>query len=88
MPEANNRGLYGFYEYKVVCLQGRSLATWLRIGVADSRVNQLDCYVDISIGIVLLGLLPEKFEDSIGVVLAVARNGADYRFFAGLNTFA
>lgn len=86
LSEANNRGFYGFYEYKTDIKQGRSFATWLRVGVAESSVNQFDAY--FGTGVVLSGLLPEKFEDSIGFALALARNGEDYRFLTGPNTLS
>lgn len=84
--EANNRGIYGFYEHRVTMAQGDTVEAWLRVGVAESQVNQFDSYVGA--GVVLSGFLPEKFDDTLGVAIAAAHNSNAYRVQAGSSSLS
>jgi len=80
----NNRGIYGFYERQTELTDGRSIAGWVRLGFAESSINQIDSYTGG--GVAISGLLPSAYEDSLGLAIAVARNSGDYRAVTGPET--
>ena len=74
-----NYGLYGFAEGAVYANESklRSASAFLRCGTANGALNPIDRY--IGAGAVLSGFVPRRSEDRIGVSLAMARFGADFR---------
>jgi porin len=79
-------GAYGTYAFADVLLhqwQGtrpHGLSTWLRYGLANPAVHRFGSYVGS--GIVLTGALRE--DDQIGLAIARAINGSDYRTMQAL----
>lgn len=68
-------------------IDGRDLSFYLRVGRAKESVNQVVSY--IGAGIVVSGLLPGRPEDTLGLAVANAQNGDDYRnllLMAGVNS--
>ena len=74
-----NNGLYGFAEGNVYAddVKQRSASAFVRLGTANGALNPFDSY--LGAGAVLAGFVPRRPEDQIGVSLAIARCGADYR---------
>jgi porin len=56
----------------------------VRLGFAESSINQIDSYTGG--GVAISGLLPSAYEDSLGLAIAVARNSGDYRAVTGPET--
>jgi porin len=78
-PTANN-GLYLLVEkeiYRDADEPEQGIAVFGRYGVADGTVNQLDSY--FGAGIVYTGLIPGRDEDQVGLAVAVANNGREYK---------
>jgi porin len=55
----------------------QGLAVFGRLGCADHRVNQFAAYTGA--GVVYTGLLPGREEDQIGLAVAAAHNGDDFK---------
>ncbi len=74
-----NNGMYGFAEGNVYAddVKQRSASAFVRLGTANGALNPFDSY--LGAGAVLAGFVPRRPEDQIGVSLAIARCGADYR---------
>ncbi len=74
-----NYGLYGFAEGAVYANESklRSASAFVRYGTANGALNPFDGYVGA--GALLTGFVPRRPEDRIGVSLAMARYGADFR---------
>ena len=74
-----NYGLYGFAEGDVYAddVKQRSASAFVRCGTANGALNPIDGYVGA--GAVLSGFVPRRPEDRIGVSLAMARFGPDFR---------
>lgn len=77
--QAKNFGYYGIFEQQLMSshIDGRDLSFYLRYGRARESVNQVGSY--IGAGIVVSGLLPGRPNDTLGLAVANARNGDDYR---------
>lgn len=78
-PE-NNNGVYVIAEravYQEKGTQGQGLAVFGRYGVAESKINQFDSY--FGAGFVYTGLFPGRDEDQLGLAVAVANNGDEYK---------
>jgi len=72
----NNYGLYGIGEYQIYQESqdaNQGLAVFIRVGIANEDVNQVEYYTGG--GLVYTGLLPERDEDQLGVAVAIAHNG-------------
>ena len=78
-----NTGWYGFAEGNVYsdATRGRTASAFVRYGAANGALNPFDRY--IGAGTVMSGFVPRRPEDQIGISLAIARCGADYRAAAG-----
>jgi porin len=81
MQLGGNRGLYFIAEQSVhgepsVDEQRLGLSTFLRVGVANGRLNQLSSYVGG--GMTYTGLFSGREADQIGLAFARARNGDDF----------
>ncbi len=74
-----NRGLYGFAEGIVYAddVAQRSASAFVRYGTANGALNPIDRYAGA--GAVLSGFVPRRPDDRIGVSVAIARFGSDYR---------
>ncbi len=80
-----NRGFYAFAHgplYREGGSEDQGLQGWLRFGIADGRINQLDHY--LGAGLVYTGAIAGRDSDQLGVAVAVARNGGSFRRFAAL----
>ncbi len=80
-----NNGLYAFLHGPLYHERGdddQGLQGWIRFGIADGRINQLDQYVGA--GLVYTGILPGRDADQMGLAVAAARNGDSFRRFAAL----
>lgn len=76
----SNRGVYVLMDQPLFREFGereQGLNGFVRVGIADSRVNQVGSYVGA--GLVYTGLVPGRDEDQLGFALATARNGAEFR---------
>ncbi len=81
-----NNGLYAFAEGPVLRPAGnsdRGMDAFLRIGVADSSFNQFQSYW--SGGVVFRGIWAARPDDRLGVAVAYARNGDDFKTQARLD---
>ena len=76
---SGNNGLYGFAEGDVFANDAwkRSASAFVRFGTANGALNPFDRY--IGAGAILSGFVPRRPDDVVGVSLAMARCGADYR---------
>ena len=74
-----NAGWYGFAEGNVYsdATHGRAASAFVRFGTANGALNPFDRY--IGAGTVLSGFVPHRPDDQIGVSVAIARCGADFR---------
>ncbi len=80
-----NNGLYAFAHgplYREPGSEQQGIDAWIRFGVADGRVNELDQY--LGAGFVYTGLLPGRDGDQLGLAVAIARNGESFRRAAAL----
>lgn len=78
-----NAGWYAFAEGSVYsdATRGRTASAFVRYGAANGALNPFDRY--IGAGTVLSGFVPGRPDDQIGISMATARCGADYRAAAG-----
>ncbi len=74
-----NSGIYAFAEG---ALNDRT-SLWVRVGKANEDINQLSHY--IGGGIVYKGLLPSRFNDSLGFAIAAAGNGNTFKELSARN---
>lgn len=75
-----NRGVYALAEGMLLPESGdaaQGLAGFLRYGVADDRLNQLDAFTGG--GFVYTGLFPGRDADQLGLAFARAQNGDRFR---------
>ena len=74
-----NAGWYGFAEGNVYSdtTHGRAASAFVRFGTASGALNPFDRY--IGAGMMLSGFVPRRPDDQIGVSVAMARCGADFR---------
>jgi porin len=85
VDEAGRRlhGRPGFYVigekslYREAADSAQGLTAFMRLGWADPRVNRFTFFAGA--GLNYRGLLPGRDDDVLGVAVAVAFNGADYR---------
>ncbi len=76
----HNSGLYLLAErqfYREAEHSEQGMAVFGRYGIADGKVNQFDSY--IGAGLVYTGLIPGRDEDQLGLAVAVANNGREYK---------
>ena len=78
-----NTGWYGFAEGSVYsdATRGRTASAFVRYGAANGALNPFDRY--FGAGTVLSGHVPRRPDDLVGISLAIAWCGADYRAAAG-----
>ena len=81
--KGNNYGVYGIFEYALIksSEEGQSLDFFLRYGVANPSINQVNRY--FGAGLVYSGFMPSSPGDSIGLAIADAHAGKDYRDSVG-----
>ena len=75
-----NRGAYLLGDVRLFAEDDPStgaLHAFVQLGYADDRVNRIAAYTGG--GVVYTGLLPTRPEDKMGLGLAAAHNGADYK---------
>ncbi len=75
-----NSGLYVMAErelYKESEFSSQGLSAFARFGMANSTYNQIGNY--IGFGAAYTGLLPGRDEDVIGLAIAIASNGKDFK---------
>ena len=74
-----NAGWYAFAEGNVYsdATLGRTASAFVRYGAANGTLNPFDRY--IGTGTVLSGYVPRRPDDQVGISLAIARCGEDYR---------
>ena len=73
-------GLYGFAEQTILREQqdpSQGLALFIRLGIADSRVNRFGLYTGM--GVVYTGLLPQRPDDQLGFGIAALHNSHRFR---------
>ena len=76
----NNQGIYALAEYEFFResdLSKQGATAFVRYGIANDDVNQIDSY--FGTGIVYTGLLPGRNEDQFGIAIAIASNGSKYK---------
>ena len=78
-----NAGWYGFAEGNVYsdATLGRTASAFVRYGAANGALNPFDMY--IGAGMVMSGFVPRRPNDEIGISMAMARCGEDFRTAAG-----
>ncbi len=74
-----NSGLYGFAEGTPYAdaANRRTASAFIRYGTANGELNPVDRY--IGAGLIISGFVPRRPHDQIGISIAMARCGADYR---------
>lgn len=78
VTDDGNQGLYGFIDGPIFQSQsGTSINGFVRYGVADEEFNQLSSY--LGVGAVATGLFQSRPDDIIGLAIATAFNGDDYK---------
>ena len=88
LPASLHHGNNGFYAFAHGPLyhepgsEDEGLQGWIRFGIADGRISQLDQY--LGAGLVYTGALPGRDADQLGLAVAVARNGDSFQRFAAL----
>jgi porin len=78
--QRNNLGVYALVDAQVTSEKedpNQGLKTFLRLGTAEGSLNQFAYYVGS--GVVYRGLLPSRAEDELGLAVAVALVGDDYK---------
>ena len=73
-------GLYGFAEQTVLREQqdpSQGMALFIRLGIADSRVNRFGLYTGM--GVVYTGLFPQRPDDQLGFGMAALYNSHRFR---------
>jgi len=76
----DNYGIYGLAEYQIFregSHRYQGLSVFVRVGMANEEVNQFDLYTGG--GLVYTGLISGRDEDQVGLAVAVAHNGDDFR---------
>jgi len=90
VPESGkNKGVYVILEKQLWAEKdapAQGLTGFLRLGAADKKINQLDCY--LGFGLVYTGLIPGRDDDVLGLGVAYAHNGTLFREALGPETFA
>ena len=78
-----NAGWYGFADASVYedAASGRSAAAFVRYGTANGALNPFESY--LGAGTVLSGFIPRRPDDQIGIAVAMARCGGDFRAATG-----
>ena len=78
-----NAGWYGFAEGIAYtgASNGRNASAFVRYGTANGALNPVERY--FGAGTVLSGFVPRRPEDQIGISVAMARCGADFRTAVG-----
>lgn len=82
LRDDGNSGIYAFADttvYKTV--NGGSMNAFIRYGVANEELNPLQSY--FGLGAVATGLLDSRPLDQLGLAVAMARSGDDFRAAAG-----
>jgi porin len=86
MTQIGNYGVYAFAE-KFLFDESNSvdqgLAAFLRAGLADHRVNQIDGY--LGAGINYIGLIPGRDKDVFGAAIAASRFSSNFRSLINLD---
>lgn len=80
-----NNGVYAFAHgplYREPGSEQQGIDAWIRFGIADGRINQLDQY--LGAGLVYTGPFSGRDDDQLGLAVAVARNGDTFRRNAAL----
>ncbi len=72
-----NRGVYALADAHVWSEGNRALDAYIRMGMAESRFNAVSTYAGA--GIVLTGPIASRAEDQIGLSIASAGAGQDFR---------
>ncbi len=78
-------GLYGFAEQTILREQqdpSQGIALFIRLGIADSRVNRFDLYTGM--GVVYTGLFPHRPDDQLGFGVAAVHNSHRFRRARGI----
>jgi len=74
----NNQGIYAFVEGPIYQSDsGKNINAFIRYGVADEELNQLSSY--LGFGAVMTGLVKSRPDDTLGLAVATAFNGDDYK---------
>jgi porin len=71
ISSSSNQGLYAFMELGL----GNDAACWVRVGMADARINQVASY--LGAGLVWTGVAG-RADDQAGVAIAIANNSSDF----------
>ncbi len=74
-----NSGIYAFADARIT----DKISVWARVGKSNQKINQLSHY--IGSGIVYKGLLPSRFNDSLGFSIAAAGNGGSFKKLSARN---
>ena len=72
-----NSGLYGIADRMLASGDRGELAGFLRLGYADARYNQFEYYAGA--GLTLEDFWPRRADDQLGIAIATAFNGDEYR---------
>lgn len=75
--DGGNTGAYLFADVPVPGRLSESAAAFLRLGVANQKLNPVKAY--IGAGVVLTGVWPQRPGDKLGIAVASARTGRDFR---------
>ncbi len=80
LTQKGNYGIYASAEKVLFTeeeLTNQGLAAFIRAGIADNVVNQVD--VCFSAGINYIGLFPGRDEDKFGIAIAASHNNSNYK---------
>ena len=79
LKRSGNNGWYGFAEgtANFGAANRQTLSAFIRYGAANGALNPFDRY--IGAGMMMSGFVPQRPDDQIGVSVAMARCGADFR---------
>lgn len=79
LKRSGNNGWYGFAEGTASfgAANRQTLSAFIRYGTANGALNPFDRY--IGAGMMLSGFVPRRSDDQIGVSVATARCGTDFR---------
>jgi len=79
-----NSGVYVFADAKVFeDNRGRRMTAFVRYGVADDELNALDSY--LGLGAAITAPFPGRPDDQLGLAIASARSGANFRALNGVD---
>jgi len=82
LRDDGNGGIYAFADGTIFeDAQGRSMTAFVRYGIADEALNPLDNY--LGFGTAVTGLLRSRPVDQLGLAVARASSGDDFRAAAG-----